>query len=40
MIKKTLYHELGHINDMTVIPKLYEYAFNTKHNRKQIVAQF
>lgn len=39
-IKQTLYHEMGHINDMTALPKLYECAFNNDSNKEQIASQF
>lgn len=39
-LKKTLYHEMGHINDMTLMPKLYECGFSEIHDKEQIASQF
>lgn len=40
ILKQTLYHEMGHINDMTLLPKLYECAFSEDPNKEQIASQF
>ena len=32
LLRKTLYHELGHINDMTLMPKLYGMMFKDFQN--------
>ena len=32
MLRKTLYHEMGHINDMKLMPKLYNYIFEDFQN--------
>ena len=39
-IKQTLYHEMGHINDMFYMPNLYSYALSDDCNKEQIAAQF
>lgn len=39
-LKKTLYHEMGHINDMTLMPKLYECGFSEVYNKEKIASQF
>lgn len=33
MLRKTLYHEMGHINDMTLMPKLYNCVLESFGNR-------
>ncbi|EHG33218.1 hypothetical protein [Enterocloster clostridioformis] len=38
-IKKTLYHEMGHVNDMTLFPVLYNYGFSS-NCKEQIASQF
>ena len=38
--KRTLYHEMGHINDMVLMPNLYKCAFIDDNNKEQIVSQF
>ena len=40
ILKQTLFHEMGHINDMVLMPKLYKYAFSEDSNREQIASQF
>lgn len=34
MLRKTLYHEMGHINDMTLMPKLYNCILESFESRK------
>ena len=34
MLRKTLYHEMGHINDMELMPKLYDCVLEGFNNRK------
>lgn len=34
MLRKTLYHEMGHINDMTLMPKNYNYVLESFESRK------
>lgn len=40
LLRQTLYHEMGHINDMVLMPSLYKYAFSEDKNEEQIVSQF
>lgn len=40
LLKQTLYHEMGHINDMVLMPNLYKCAFSDDNNEEQIVSQF
>lgn len=39
-LKQTLYHEMGHINDMVLMPELYKCGFCKDNNRERIVSQF
>lgn len=39
-LKQTLYHEMGHINDMILMPVLYKYGFREDDSRERIVSQF
>lgn len=39
-IKRALYHEMGHINDMSFFPVLYNYGFSSIHNKEQVASQF
>ena len=39
-LRQTIYHEMGHINDMVILPKLYNFAFSEDDSRERIVSQF
>ena len=40
LLRQTLYHELGHINDMVLLPNLYKHAFRQDDSKERIVSQF
>lgn len=39
-IRQTIYHEMGHINDMTIMPSLYAYGMSEENGKAQIVSRF
>lgn len=39
-IKQTIHHEMGHINDMFTMPKLYKYASDYGYNKEQETSRF
>lgn len=40
LLRQALYHELGHINDMALMPNLYKCAFRQDDSKERIVSQF
>lgn len=40
ILRQTLYHEMGHINDMVLMPNLYKCAFREDDSKERIVSQF